>query len=202
MASPACVWNRALRSRLVQQQFARSVARQAASWTAPATQRLITTDANDKRSFPRDRHPENQRVRRSNRRNNAFEANNPNGRVFSRGFGNRDDTDLLMMIAQQNSEDVSRKRIRLEMAWMHDPLVLGRRVSQALAGGDPATAVALARESLKQKKGTAYIAAWNRVIQFCMDRGHPKPALRFYNDVSTSAMAFDSQVTNLDSVYR
>jgi transposase InsO family protein len=92
--------------------------------------------------------------------------------------------DLLMEIAQQSSSQVNRKHVRLEMEWVQDPLLLAQRVSTALRGGDPAMAVALAREATKQIPGTKFVVAWNRIFGYCFDKGHPKPALRFFNDVS------------------
>lgn len=96
-----------------------------------------------------------------------------------------------MEIAQQSSSHINRKHVRLEMEWVQDPLLLAQRVSTALRGGDPAMAVALAREATKQIPGTKFVVAWNRILGYCFDKGHPKPALRFFNDVS-----FTSHPTN------
>lgn len=191
MVIPGFITSRALRSRLVQQRLARSIARQPAPWTTSTTRQFALTAAQSRQEFSGLREHDSRRSRRtpwSNRPDKASGSTHSSQKIFDRGFGHIGDDDLLMEIAQQKGPSVNRKRVRLEMEWVKDPLLLAQRVSSALRGGNPEMAATLAREALKESPGEKYVVAWNRIIQYCMDRGHPKPALRFFNDVSLLVM--------------
>lgn len=197
MVIPGCITSRALRSRLLQQQLARSVGRQPTSWTISTTRQFSLTSANSRQEFPGRREygsPKSKPTSWSNRPDKTSGSGHSPQKLFERGFGHTGDDDLLMEIAQQRASSVNRKRIRLEMAWVKDPLLLAQRVSSALRAGNPEMAATLAREALKQSPGEKYVVAWNRIIQYCMDRGHPKPALRFFNDVSPIVVDIHFQI--------
>ncbi|KAJ5727726.1 hypothetical protein N7493_005546 [Penicillium malachiteum] len=197
MAGPGCIWSRALRSRLLQQQLARSARQTKLSTTLAAQRSYLSTYTDEPREdFRGPRHPRDprpdfnpgfKRMRRPNRHNQNADRNNSEGAIFSRGFGHKGDDELLMEIAQQKTRATNQKHVRLEMAWLEDPLLLAQRVSSALAAGDPGMAASLAREALRQHPGSKYTVAWNRIMHYCMDRGHPKPALRFFNDMKKRA---------------
>lgn len=77
---------------------------------------------------------------------------------------------------------LNKRIIDEELRWLPDPRKLGDRVHDLLREGDPAKAAALARAAPKQ--GIRGNAAWNYLIEYCLTRGHPDAALKFYNDVS------------------
>ncbi|KAJ5273150.1 hypothetical protein N7478_008275 [Penicillium angulare] len=194
MVLPGCVSSRALRSRLLQQQLTRSITRQAAPWTTSTTRRFSLTSAQSRNEFsPRRDHefrkskPKFKSAPWSNRPGKTSVSSTPSQKIFDRGFGHIGDDDLLMEIAQEKTQAVNRKRVRLEMEWVKDPLLLATRVSSALRAGNPEMAARLAREAVKESPGDKYTVAWNRIFQYCMDRGHPKPALRFFNDMKKRA---------------
>ncbi|KAJ5938519.1 hypothetical protein N7466_001653 [Penicillium verhagenii] len=194
MATTGAFLNRALRSRLLQQRLNRSsvsqhldlrtasrILRPYATTTAAQDEPYSNTDSEPSLASlaaSQSTYPDNDNASgRKSRRHN----------ISSRGSGNRELEELLMEIAQQSSPHVNPKHVRLEMEWVQDPLLLAQRVSTALKGGDPAMAVALAREATKQIPGTKFVVAWNRIFHWCFERGHPKAALRFFNDMKKRA---------------
>ncbi|KAJ5087555.1 hypothetical protein N7456_011171 [Penicillium angulare] len=194
MVLPGCISSRALRSRLLQQQLTRSITRQAAPWTISTTRQFSLTATQSREEYPGHREHEFRKSKSkpktapwSKRPGKTSTASPPSQKIFDRGFGHIGDDDLLMEIAQEKTQAVNRKRVRLEMEWVKDPLLLATRVSSALRAGNPEMAARLAREAVKESPGDKYTVAWNRIFQYCMDRGHPKPALRFFNDMKKRA---------------
>lgn len=189
MAITGAAWSRALRSRLLQQRLALGNASQQFELrTASKILRSYTTATAGQDepyiSADQDTSLASLSAPRSTLPDNASGRNSRRPKVSSGESEARKREDLLMEIAQQSSSHINRKHVRLEMEWVQDPLLLAQRVSTALRGGDPAMAVALAREATKQIPGTKFVVAWNRIFGYCFDQGHPKPALRFFNDVS------------------
>lgn len=95
---------------------------------------------------------------------------------------------MLMAIASGSSgsrggASISPKKIEMEVKWLADPLALAYRVERLLQAGDPAMAAALVRQA--QKNGQGCEVAWNNLMRYCMIRGHPNAAFKFYNDVSS-----------------
>jgi hypothetical protein len=76
----------------------------------------------------------------------------------------------------------SRKTISMELKWLEDPRDLADRVARILRSGDPGMAAALVRQA--QKDGKRTDVAWNHLLSYCMQRGFPQVAWKFYNDVS------------------
>lgn len=76
----------------------------------------------------------------------------------------------------------SRKTISMELKWLEDPRDLADRVARILRSGDPGMAAALVRQA--QKDGMRCDVAWNHLLSYCMQRGFPQVAWKFYNDVS------------------
>ncbi len=76
----------------------------------------------------------------------------------------------------------SRKTINMELKWLEDPRDLADRVARILRSGDPGMAAALVRQA--QKEGKRCDVAWNHLLSYCMQRGFPQVAFKFYNDVS------------------
>jgi hypothetical protein len=76
----------------------------------------------------------------------------------------------------------SRKTISMELKWLEDPRDLADRVARILRSGDPGMAAALVRQA--QKEGKRCDVAWNHLLSYCMQRGFPQVAFKFYNDVS------------------
>ncbi|KAJ5634956.1 uncharacterized protein N7484_008269 [Penicillium longicatenatum] len=192
MATAGTGWSRALRSRLLQQRLPHGNASQQFELrTASKILRSYTTATagQDEPHVSADQETSLAplSVSRSSAPENAFGRNSRRPKVSSGESEARKREDLLMEIAQQSSSQVNRKHVRLEMEWVQDPLLLAQRVSTALRGGDPAMAVALAREATKQIPGTKFVVAWNRIFGYCFDKGHPKPALRFFNDMKKRA---------------
>lgn len=100
---------------------------------------------------------------------------------------------MLLEIARESSFGVDRsagsvasvgqtRQIVMELKWLQDRRALADRVTRLMQSGDPVKAVALVRKA--QKDGRQCDMAWNRIIQYCSDRGHVLAAFRFYNDVS------------------
>lgn len=79
----------------------------------------------------------------------------------------------------------SRKTINMELKWLEDPRDLADRVARILRSGDPGMAAALVRQA--QKEGKRCDVAWNHLLSYCMQRGFPQVAFKFYNDVSVSS---------------
>ncbi|KAJ5814434.1 uncharacterized protein N7503_001184 [Penicillium pulvis] len=192
MAITGAAWSRALRSRLLQQRLALGNASQHFELrTASRILRSYTTATAGQDdphiSADQDTSLASLSAPRSTFPDNASGRNSRRLKVSSGESEARKREDLLMEIAQQSSSHINRKHVRLEMEWVQDPLLLAQRVSTALRGGDPAMAVALAREATKQIPGTKFVVAWNRIFGYCFDMGHPKPALRFFNDMKKRA---------------
>ncbi|KAJ5776819.1 hypothetical protein N7520_000065 [Penicillium odoratum] len=189
MAMTGTVWSRALRSRLLQQRLTRrSAGQQFEWWTASGILRSYTTqtDPQNEPHVNADQSPTLESLA-TPRLHNSYDRNAPRRKVPSSKFGSREYEDLLMDIARQSSPGVKRKHVTMEMEWVDDPLLLAQRVSSALKGNDPAMAVALAREATKKIPGTKFVVAWNRIFAYCFDKGHPKPALKFFNDMKKRA---------------
>lgn len=92
---------------------------------------------------------------------------------------------MLLEIARGSSHgqaSVNHRQIAIELKWLQDRRALADRVARLMQSGDPAKAVALVRQA--QKEGRQCDMVWNRILQYCMDRGHSQAAFRFYNDVS------------------
>ncbi|KAJ5896397.1 uncharacterized protein N7473_005796 [Penicillium subrubescens] len=75
----------------------------------------------------------------------------------------------------------SRKTISMELKWLEDPRDLADRVARILQSGDPGMAAALVRQA--QKDGKRTDVAWNHLLSYCMQRGFPQVAWKFYNDM-------------------
>lgn len=197
---PGSVLSRALRSRLVRQRFAStrvshlesrvlsnvprfySTANTAADEEPTEPEPELELESSFRSRFPiqRDRMVQERRAEMSN----------------VQGLGLPAEGKLLMAIASGSSQDadapagspgagessISYKSIQMELKWLEDPRALADRVARILRGGDPAKAAALVRQA--QKEGKKCDVAWNHLLQYCMERGHPIAALKFYNDVS------------------
>lgn len=81
----------------------------------------------------------------------------------------------------------SRKTISMELKWLEDPRDLADRVARILRSGDPGMAAALVRQA--QKDGKRTDVAWNHLLSYCMQRGFPQVAWKFYNDVSVLTLS-------------
>ncbi|CEJ59177.1 hypothetical protein PMG11_07811 [Penicillium brasilianum] len=75
----------------------------------------------------------------------------------------------------------NRRTINMELKWLEDPRDLADRVARILRSGDPAMAAALVRQA--QKEGRRCDVAWNHLLSYCMQRGFPQVAFKFYNDM-------------------
>lgn len=76
------------------------------------------------------------------------------------------------------------KALERELDWLKDPRALADRVGRLIHAGEVASAATLVRQA--NKEGMPTTAAWNRLIQHCMERLQWKPAFKFFNDVSLS----------------
>ncbi|KAJ5666906.1 hypothetical protein N7462_011315 [Penicillium macrosclerotiorum] len=91
---------------------------------------------------------------------------------------------LLMEIASSSGDtgsSIPRGVLELELKWLQDPRALGDRVARILQSGDPAKAAALVRYAHNQGFQTG--VGWNHILSYCMQRGHPKAAFKFFNDM-------------------
>lgn len=72
--------------------------------------------------------------------------------------------------------------VRNELVWLPDRVSLAKRVKQALRQREVRFAAALVRMAQKQRRETT--AAWNHIMEYCLQENEPKAAWRFYNEVS------------------
>ncbi|KAI2787608.1 hypothetical protein POX_f07981 [Penicillium oxalicum] len=79
------------------------------------------------------------------------------------------------------SASFTRKTISMELKWLEDPRDLADRVARLLRSGDIGMAAALVRQA--QKDGKRCDVAWNHLLSYCMQRGFPQVAFKFYNDM-------------------
>lgn len=196
---PGSALGRALRSGLVRQRLAATGSQTGQLQPRLPAQRSYSNANSASEEPPADNEPEP-----------SFEVSEKSPR-FTRNGGNRGhrlrgdkqvvDTEkrkqeerALMAIATgSNAEDgvindeirgasFSRKTINMELKWLEDPRDLADRVARILRSGDPGMAAALVRQA--QKEGKRCDVAWNHLLSYCMQRGFPQVAFKFYNDVS------------------
>lgn len=79
---------------------------------------------------------------------------------------------------------LTKENMEWELKWLQDPKALADRVANLLRADDLATAAALARKAQKAKRRC--LVAWNNILQYTIEKGHPMAAFRFFNDVSSS----------------
>jgi hypothetical protein len=82
----------------------------------------------------------------------------------------------------QGGSKITPKIVNMELKWLNDPHKMADRIARILHSGDPALAAAIVRAGTKQ--GMRCDAAWNHILQYCMDQKNPQAAFKFYNDVS------------------
>lgn len=87
---------------------------------------------------------------------------------------------------EAGSSHALRKACREELRWIRDPHKLESRISLMLKHEEIHKAVVLVREA--QRLGMKCVVSWNHVIHYCMERNQPEAAFKFYNDVSYFAL--------------
>ncbi|KAL2831629.1 hypothetical protein BJY01DRAFT_226507 [Aspergillus pseudoustus] len=87
--------------------------------------------------------------------------------------------DHLVRIAMGKGSPVSRNEIQMELKWIRDRVVLAQRVRRLLNKDDITFAYALVHAAHTQGMDSA--AAWNDILAYCMDKGSPLGAWRFWN---------------------
>ena len=199
LQNPGSALARALRGGLVHRRFAATSAQTGQLRPHLPLQRPYSTANSAPEELPAENEPQP-----------SFEASEKSPR-FTRNGGKRDrrlrddqrvvDTEkrkqeerALMAIASGSSAadgvindeirgaSFSRKTINMELKWLEDPRDLADRVARILRSGDPGMAAALVRQA--QKEGKRCDVAWNHLLSYCMQRGFPQVAFKFYNDVS------------------
>lgn len=199
LQNPGSALARALRSGLVHRRFAATSAQTGQLRPRLPLQRSHSNANSAPEELPAENEPQT-----------SFEASEKSPR-FTRNGGKRDrrlrddkpvvDTEkrkqeerALMAIASGSSAEdgvindeirgasFSRKTINMELKWLEDPRDLADRVARILRSGDPGMAAALVRQA--QKEGKRCDVAWNHLLSYCMQRGFPQVAFKFYNDVS------------------
>jgi hypothetical protein len=105
------------------------------------------------------------------------------------GTADKEEAELLLALAsgKNTGQRIPFKKIEKEIEWLKDPRALADRVARLLKGRDPVMAAALVRSAHKQEMPCA--VAWGHLMQYCMDRGVPQAAFKFYNDVCVSSRA-------------
>lgn len=119
------------------------------------------------------------------------------------------DGDLILQIAkagtspkvrEEEAEAVqgrlTKENMEWELKWLQDPKALADRVANLLRADDLATAAALARKAQKAKRRC--LVAWNNILQYTIEKGHPMAAFRFFNDVGSSLGDLLSAVVLID----
>lgn len=104
-----------------------------------------------------------------------------------RTFGDKDEREVLMRVAMRTVREghfPDRRKILQDLDWLEDPDSFARHTHRLLENGRVERAVEMVREA--QTRNMRCVAAWNRIIDFCTKLGHMKPALRFFNDVSSA----------------
>ncbi|CAG8138223.1 unnamed protein product [Penicillium salamii] len=71
--------------------------------------------------------------------------------------------------------------VNMELRWLNDPRKMADRIDRILRSDQPALAAAIVRAGTKQGLNTT--VAWNLLLQYCMEQGHPQAAFKFYNDM-------------------
>lgn len=199
LQNPGSALVRVLRGGLVHRRFAATSSQTGQLRPCLPSQRSYSNANSTPQEFAADNEPEP-----------SFEASEKSPR-FTRNGGKRDrrlrddkpvvdsekrklEERALMAIASGSSAEdgvindeirgasFSRKTINMELKWLEDPRDLADRVARILRSGDPGMAAALVRQA--QKEGKRCDVAWNHLLSYCMQRGFPQVAFKFYNDVS------------------
>ncbi|KAA8650587.1 hypothetical protein EYZ11_010061 [Aspergillus tanneri] len=73
------------------------------------------------------------------------------------------------------------KVVEQELKWLKDPRALADRVGRLLRSSYVAMAAALVRAA--QKEDMECSVAWNHLLEYSMDKGSPRSAFKFYNEM-------------------
>lgn len=188
MAGPGSVLNRALRSRLVRQQLARADARHFGLQSRLNVQRSYSSNVHLKDELPISPMqkisfgPKPAPPQLINTKDTLDPA-----RSHKESEWEKENQQLLRLSSTWSLSPVLHGKIRKEMAWLQDPREIERRVTTLLSAKALTTSLALLREAQRQRRNC--VVGWNRLFQYCMDRGHLMPAFKFFNDVSHSLMS-------------
>ncbi|KAJ5176041.1 uncharacterized protein N7482_001918 [Penicillium canariense] len=192
---PRSVLSRALRSGLARQRLAATGAH-----CQPRTRLLAQRSFSDSNTAPEEPFADNEPEPSSNSRaapltrDGAYKGRRLGGdkSVAEKDKRKQEERALMAIAGGSNAEDgeindgkrgasFSRKTIDMELKWLEDPRDLADRVARILKSGDPAMAAALVRQA--QKEGRRCDVAWNHLLSYCMERGFPQVAFKFYNDM-------------------
>lgn len=196
MASTGLGWSRALRSRLARNQLARA----GTPWShsrvfQPRRVSFLTGEPEDIDPKEGDKiypEPEDSVSRFGHRSPTPIpllaREQRPLGELGSvRTFGDKEEREILMRIAMRTLREGNlpeRRIILRDLDWLEDPDSLARHTGRLLENGKVERAVEMVREA--QTRHMRCVVSWNRIIDFCTKHGHMKPALRFFNDVSSA----------------
>lgn len=196
---PGSALSRALRSGLVRQRLAATGAQAGQLRSRLSAQRSYSNANGAPEETPTDNDPEpsgevSERPARFTR-NGANRGRKQRGDkpVVDKEQRKQEERALMAIATGSNAADgeindeirgasFNRKTINMELKWLEDPRDLADRVARILRSGDPAMAAALVRQA--QKEGKRCDVAWNHLLSYCMQRGFPQVAFKFYNDVS------------------
>lgn len=81
----------------------------------------------------------------------------------------------------KRAPQVSSTAVQMELKWLQDPRKLADRVAELLRKRRAPMAVALIRQAQKQHMECG--VAWNNLLEYCMNKGAPMAAFKFYNEV-------------------
>ncbi|KAL2815721.1 hypothetical protein BJX63DRAFT_156957 [Aspergillus granulosus] len=94
-------------------------------------------------------------------------------------FRKRKAQDHLVQVATGKGEPANRKMIQMELKWIKDRVQLAQRVRRLLNNDDIGFAAALVHAA--QIQGLDCAASWNEILGYCMDKGSPVAAWKFWN---------------------
>ncbi|KAL2872377.1 uncharacterized protein BJX67DRAFT_376199 [Aspergillus lucknowensis] len=93
----------------------------------------------------------------------------------------RDDDDLLLRVAKDRAAPVNRSALAMELRWLQNRTHLAARVERLLNQNDIEFAAALVRRA--QTEGLETHVGWNHILAYCLRKGNPEAAWRFWNDM-------------------
>ncbi|KAL4785142.1 hypothetical protein BJX76DRAFT_325184 [Aspergillus varians] len=102
----------------------------------------------------------------------------PGARQARPGFSH---DDRLMEIALDKGPRVPHKTIETELAWLKDRTILLERIQRLLRRDDIVMAAALVRAATRAQYDCT--AAWNCILDYCLEKGNAKAAFKFWNDM-------------------
>ena len=198
MAIPGSLVNRALRSRLLRQQSARSGVRIFEQGHDAGTIREYSQHIHVRGQQPVLQKREYSLTSQDSSRSTPPQSIDIDDvfRPFDLGKGTNPvqftDTDKDIRKKRQDGRFLGRLAERSkfqleiqaskEIVWLKDPHMLEDRIARILRDDRIQMAAALVREA--QRNNMKCVVAWNHIFQYLMDKKRLKEAFKFYNDVS------------------